>query len=348
VCSSDLSGDLRLHGRRPELTENFVRVASEAKLDYLLCEGTRIGPHGGGTRKWEEGEEEIEFNGCKSEAEVAGRVEKIIDETDGIVVYDSSPADMDRMEMVIGIARSKGRHVLIDSRKAYITYGLNQYLNHYPGLVGFSNCSLLLARSKTRIREGNTDPKKYKDDRKKFELVTATREAYEYFPEIFIENRNERNGWEKEIIEHFDNLAPQGFPRVIWGPDLRKAVKDDPKKFLIYTSSGPNVLMHLGEGVRGTYVYGKAEPFSEEMEISFKKLVAWIKLNKMRFEYAHTSGHASNEHLNYIVNTIKPRHLLPIHTEHAQMFCEFYSSVHIYENFAKLDLNPDSPSQILN
>jgi ribonuclease J len=339
------SGDLRLHGRKPELTENFIRQATGASLDYLLCEGTRINPHGHDKPRNEDEmvDNELESRSCKSEAEVATRVEKIIDNSDGIVIYDSSPADMDRMEMVIGIARSKGRHVLIDSRKAFITKGLNEVTGHYPALDRFPNCSLLLSRAKTRIREGNTDPKRYKDDRKKFELVTATREAYEYFPEIYIENRNERNGWEKEIIDHFDNLQSQGYPRIFWGPDMRKIIKDNPKDFLIYTSSGPNVLMHLGPVVKGTYIYGKAEPFNEEMEVSFKKLVAWTQLNDMKFEYAHTSGHASYDHLNRIVNAIRPKHLLPIHTTNADLFTTFYDKVHIYENFAKLDLKPDFP-----
>jgi len=341
------TGDLRLHGRKPELTENFMRIAADSNLDYLLCEGTRIsGSHGHKSKDGEE-EEEVESRSCKSEAEVAARLEKYIDEAEGTVVYDSSPADMDRMEMVIEIARAKGRHVLIDSRKAWITHGLNEYLNHYPALKGFSGCSLLLARSKSKVKaEGIPDPKRYKDNPQRYNTILAVKEAYEYFPQIYIENRDERNAWEREIIEHFDNLASQGFPRVFWGPDLRKAIKDDPKKFLVYTSSGANTLMHLGSGLKGTYVYGKAEPFSEEMEISFKKLVKWVNLNNMKFEFAHASGHASFEHLDRIVNTIKPKHLLPIHTTNAELFRQFYGSVGIYKNFTKLHLKKDSPIEL--
>ncbi|NTU60969.1 MAG: hypothetical protein HGA95_01370, partial [Caldiserica bacterium] len=65
------------------------------------------------------------------------------------------------------------------------------------------------------------------------------------------------------------------------------------------------------------------------------------------FEYAHTSGHASYEHLSKIVNTIKPRYLLPIHTTNAELFRTFYENVHIYENLAKLALNKDSPTLML-
>lgn len=343
------SGDLRLHGRRPELTENFIAQAAEARLDYLLCEGTRINSRSQSVTNTnqEYTEEEVESRGCKSEEEVALKVAKIIDESDGIVIYDASPADLDRMEMVIKVARSKGRHVLIDSRKAFIAKGLNEVTNHYPTLEKFPNCSLLLSRAKTRIKEGNTDPKKYKDDKKKLEMVIATREAFDYFPEIYIENRNERNKWEQSIIDHFDNLESQGYPRIFWGPEMREDIKKNPKDFLIYTSSGPNVLMHLGPVVRGTYIYGKAEPFNEEMEISFEKLLAWTQLNGMDFEYAHTSGHASYDHLNRIVNTIKPRHLLPIHTTNAKLFETFYENVHIYENLAKLILSKDAPTQLL-
>lgn len=342
------SGDLRLHGRKPELTENFITQASEAGLDYLLCEGTRINSGNTSSTKPESEyiEEEIESRGCKSEDEVALKVAKIIEKADGIVIYDSSPADLDRMESIISVARSKGRHVLIDSRKAFIAKGLNDATNHYPNLEKFPGCSILLSRGKTRIKPGNTNPKLY-PDKQKLALVTATREAWDYFPELYIECRNERNKWEQSIIDHFDNLESQGYPRVFWGPDMRDKIKKNPKEFLIYTSSGPNVLMHLGPVVKGTYIYGKAEPFNEEMEISFSKLLAWTQLNGMVFEYAHTSGHASYEHLSRIANTIKPRFLLPIHTQHSELFDSFYDSVYRYENMAKIALNKDSPLQLL-
>lgn len=342
------SGDLRLHGRKPELTENFIAQAAQKGLDYLLCEGTRInsGTKSNQPSESEYIEEDIESRGCKSEEEVALKVAKIIDKTDGIVIYDASPADLDRMESIISVARSKGRHVLIDSRKAFIAKGLNDLTNHYPNLDKFPDCSILLSRGKTRVKPGNTDPKKY-TDKQKLATTIATREAMDYFPGLFIENRNERNKWEQSIIDHFDNLQGQGYPRVFWGPDMRESIKKNPKEFLIYTSSGPNILMHLGPVVKGTYIYGKAEPFNEEMEISFKKLLAWTQLNNMVFEYAHTSGHASYDHLSRIVNTIKPRFLLPIHTEHSELFDTFYNSVYRYENMAKVALKKDSPQQLI-
>ena len=36
------TGDLRFHGRQPELTKKFVEEASKAQPTVMLCEGTRI------------------------------------------------------------------------------------------------------------------------------------------------------------------------------------------------------------------------------------------------------------------------------------------------------------------
>lgn len=36
------TGDIRLHGARPEMTQEFVSEAKAAKPVALICEGTRI------------------------------------------------------------------------------------------------------------------------------------------------------------------------------------------------------------------------------------------------------------------------------------------------------------------
>ena len=36
------TGDLRRHGPRKDLTENFIQKAKDAHIDALICEGTRM------------------------------------------------------------------------------------------------------------------------------------------------------------------------------------------------------------------------------------------------------------------------------------------------------------------
>src|SRR5207244_3559831 len=41
------TGDIRMHGARPDLTEDFVKAVSGQPIDVLVCEGTRVRPDGG-------------------------------------------------------------------------------------------------------------------------------------------------------------------------------------------------------------------------------------------------------------------------------------------------------------
>ncbi len=348
------SGDLRLHGRRPHLTQKFMEETKNAQLDYLFCEGTRIGD---GHDKADLQEEQIERKSLGSEEAVAGKLADVLDHAKGIVIYDGSPADLDRMEMVIEVARQKGRKVLIDSKRAFITQGINLQAGHYPNLANFDDCMLLLSRKKaTSSRKGLSaimeeelkpkSPRKPKDLEKE-SMKQAILEALDICPDMYIETRIDgRFRFEKDIISVFDAL-PQNeeLPRVIWGK-LREEVKKHQDEYLIYTSLGPLTMMHMGEGLKGTYVYGKAEPFSEEMEISFKKLLGWNKLYGMEFEYAHTSGHANKADLGRIIGTIKPKFLLPMHTEHADIFKDLYDKVELFPTGAVVVLTKDGPTAL--
>jgi|GEM_PF-263738 len=348
------SGDLRLHGRRPELTENFVKIAQNAQLDYFLCEGTRISDGSVKQTGLDCATEDIlevdaERHSLSSEEEVASKLREILNKSNGLVVYDGSPADMDRVEMVIEIAREKGRRVLIDAKKAYIANGINALFGHYPSLEQFKDCMLLLGRKKEKTLKPKTStrPQKVKDPERELQK-DSLREAWDLCPDMYIEAFDDgRLPYERDIMSVFEGL-PGSKKRIVWGP-LREDIIKHQDEFLLYTSFGPLSLMHMGnknndKKLGGTYVYGKAEPFCEEMEISFNKLKNWIGLYGMNLEYAHTSGHANRADLDYIVNKIKPKYLIPIHTTKADDFCIFYTNV--VKNKAFLELTPEGPKDM--
>ncbi|MBD3211210.1 MAG: hypothetical protein GF311_01285 [Candidatus Lokiarchaeota archaeon] len=111
--------------------------------------------------------------------------------------------------------------------------------------------------------------------------------------------------------------------RFIWGPHLRKKILENPRQYLLYTSNGPLLLLHLKMGNRripGTYIYGKAEPFNEEMEFTFQRLQNWVNLCNLKLEFAHTSGHCFKNDLKRAIEIINPKNLIPIHTEYSDEF----------------------------
>lgn len=84
----------------------------------------------------------------------------------------------------------------------------------------------------------------------------------------------------------------------------------------------------------GVYIYSTSEAHSEEQEIDIRRLFHWLnffKLQPVGIELGadgrsqtvgsfHASGHASAPDLLRIVRTIRPKHLLPVHTERPEFF----------------------------
>lgn len=81
----------------------------------------------------------------------------------------------------------------------------------------------------------------------------------------------------------------------------------------------------------GVYIHSLSEPFNEEMEISYDRMMNWINFFKLRFVQAHCSGHITGGDLKKLIKKIKPRKLYPIHTEHPELFKKLDIPINIVE-----------------
>ncbi len=70
----------------------------------------------------------------------------------------------------------------------------------------------------------------------------------------------------------------------------------------------------------GVYIHSLSEPFNEEMEISYERMVNWIQFFNMNFIQSHCSGHINGADLKKLIETVKPKELFPIHTEKPKLF----------------------------
>lgn len=97
------SGDLRLHGKRGELTNRFIEEAASLHPRALILEGTNV------LREANVFEHEVYENGLKA-----------ISDSQGLVIADFSPRDVDRLLTFLQIARDTGRKLVILPRDAYL------------------------------------------------------------------------------------------------------------------------------------------------------------------------------------------------------------------------------------
>jgi ribonuclease J len=98
------TGDLRRHGGRRALTEDFAREAAALKPVALLCEGTNVEKEPGVT-------EEQVYDVCLAAVqEVPGQ----------FVVADFGPRNVERLLTFLEIARRTGRRLAVTDKDAYL------------------------------------------------------------------------------------------------------------------------------------------------------------------------------------------------------------------------------------
>lgn len=97
------TGDLRFHGRKPEITKKFVKEAKKAKPNVMISEGTRI------DSPITETEEDIEI-----------RAKNIISDFKGLVIVNFPVRDLDRLLTFYNVAKDADRTLVVNLKQAYL------------------------------------------------------------------------------------------------------------------------------------------------------------------------------------------------------------------------------------
>ena len=100
------TGDLRVHGPRKDMTEEFIDKARQSEPVAMICEGTRMV------------EEERRKN--YSEQQVEDLAGKVISSTDRIVFVTRYSRDMDRFRSFYNVAKNNGRLLVILPKTAHL------------------------------------------------------------------------------------------------------------------------------------------------------------------------------------------------------------------------------------
>jgi len=121
------SGDLRLHGKRSHLTQQFIEQAAALKPAALILEGTNL--HG-----------EASFShGNVSEQEVYENALEAVSGSDKLVIADFSPRDVDRLLTFLQIARDTNRRLAILPKDVYLLKTVGLLDNRMPDIAADDN-----------------------------------------------------------------------------------------------------------------------------------------------------------------------------------------------------------------
>jgi ribonuclease J len=145
------TGDLRMHGPRKDLTEDFMEEAKACEPIALICEGTRM--------------VDVEKRKNYSEDQVKQLTDNVVSSTNEMVFAMRYSRDLDRFRSFYEVAKKNGRQIVISPKTAYLLSKLldDEHLNLPDPLK--DNCILVYYKRK---KSGVFDERDYYSWERKF------------------------------------------------------------------------------------------------------------------------------------------------------------------------------------
>jgi len=147
---------------------------------------------------------------------------------------------------------------------------------------------------------------------------------------IYRKRKKRYHIWEEKLLR-FDNVREAS------------EVRNEQGRFLLVCSfSDMGELVEIRPEAGSNFILSTSEPFNEEREIEFDKFMNWLDHFGLPMYQIHSSGHVMPNELKRMISEIRPRCVLPIHTEHPALFARFMQKIAKIELPKKLE--PFCPS----
>jgi ribonuclease J len=133
--------------------------------------------------------------------------------------------------------------------------------------------------------------------------------------DVFVFRRSKQTmyGWEKEAIGMCSGRVMDAF----------EVSKRQSSLVLALSFYDLEELVDIKPDAGSCYVVSASEPFNEEMEIDYDRLVNWLEHFGLPQYHVHVSGHIMPLQLKAVLKEVNARKVFPVHTEHAELFCRF-------------------------
>jgi ribonuclease J len=134
---------------------------------------------------------------------------------------------------------------------------------------------------------------------------------------VFRKSKKRYEKWETQLIEHLE-----GKNKVF---DVFEVSKQQCNVILAVSFYDFEELINIQPAVGSCYVLSASEPFNEEMEIDYDRLINWLSHYGLPQYHVHVSGHMMPLQLKAAIGKMGAKQVFPIHTENAELFKKFMS-----------------------
>jgi ribonuclease J len=219
---------------------------------------------------------------CKSEQDLQNEIAHVASSTENLVVANYPPRDIERMRTFYEAAKKCDRKLCVSLKQAYLLRLLEGTDAEAPSLND-PNIAIHV-------------------DRKEWGLITKPG-----YPDEIV--RQDYDSWEREFLGH---------PNAVTCDDISQAQS----RFVVRVDFFELTdLVDLKPKPGSTYIRSITEPFNEEHQIELRRVENWLQLFGLYpYHQIHASGHASGPELIEMIKQIRPKMLIPVHTEHPEVF----------------------------
>jgi ribonuclease J len=130
---------------------------------------------------------------------------------------------------------------------------------------------------------------------------------------IFRKSKKRYDRWEDQIAQQYKG-------KIV---DVSEVSKQQCKIILALSFYDLEELVEIKPTVGSCYILSASEPFNEEMEMDFERLVNWLRRYGLPQYHIHVSGHVMPLQLKSILKEINAAKIFPVHTENAELFAKF-------------------------
>jgi len=132
---------------------------------------------------------------------------------------------------------------------------------------------------------------------------------------IFRKSKKHFDKWERELMARYS-----GKNKVF---DVFDVSKQQCTVVLAMSFYDFEEMVRLQPAAGSCYVLSASEPFNEEMEIDYERMVNWVSHYGLPQYHVHVSGHIMPLQLKKVLRQMNGRRIFPVHTENAGLFAKF-------------------------
>jgi ribonuclease J len=134
--------------------------------------------------------------------------------------------------------------------------------------------------------------------------------------EVKLFTKSRLAGWEKELLERHRDINIIDDKAII-----------SPEERIVLLDSGRFNVFDITPPKGSLYIQSVSEHVSEEEEYDEERFINSLALHGLMVYRLHSSGHAAPLDLMGFIYEVRPKMLIPIHTEHPEAFYELFKDI---------------------